>query len=159
MAVGQDKPSSSDGKVWGLFKLPFRNSPTPSSNYAHYQQNYSHGNNTSHLPVEGSAARDNAGTSVSSVARSLLPTRRRLKLDPSNKLYFPCMIELPLISLFGLFHGLLFDIYLSLVELKIPLCFVLFNLAWSDSLSNLRFVIVLIDKTYDYASVEVDVFL
>ncbi|RDX69574.1 Vesicle-associated protein 4-2, partial [Mucuna pruriens] len=27
--------------------------------------------------------------SVSSVARSFLPTRRRLKLDPSNKLYFP----------------------------------------------------------------------
>ncbi|PIA34394.1 hypothetical protein AQUCO_03800185v1 [Aquilegia coerulea] len=27
--------------------------------------------------------------SVSSVARSLLPTRRRLRLDPSTKLYFP----------------------------------------------------------------------
>ncbi|KAL8512017.1 hypothetical protein ACS0TY_018467 [Phlomoides rotata] len=89
MAVGEEKPSSSDGKVWGLFKLPFRNSPTPSSNYAHYQPNYSHGNNNSHLSVDGSGARDNAGTSVSSVARSLLPTRRRLKLDPSNKLYFP----------------------------------------------------------------------
>lgn len=29
------------------------------------------------------------GSSVSSVARSLLPTRRRLRLDPANKLYFP----------------------------------------------------------------------
>lgn len=28
--------------------------------------------------------------SMSSVARSLLPSKRRLKLDPSSKLYFPC---------------------------------------------------------------------
>ncbi|KAK6154682.1 hypothetical protein DH2020_008930 [Rehmannia glutinosa] len=94
MAIAEEKSSSSssDGKVWGIFKLPFRNSqPTSSSssNFAHYQQNYGHGNNNSHFEVEGSGAHGNTATSVSSVARSLLPTRRRLKLDPSNKLYFP----------------------------------------------------------------------
>ncbi|KAK4485168.1 hypothetical protein RD792_007810 [Penstemon davidsonii] len=86
MAIAEDKP---DGKVWGLFKLPFRQSQTAtlsSSNFAHHQQNY---NNNTHSQVEGSAAHGNTGSSVSSFARSLLPTRRRLKLDPSNKLYFP----------------------------------------------------------------------
>ncbi|KAH6829003.1 PapD-like superfamily protein [Perilla frutescens var. hirtella] len=89
MAIADDK---SDGKVWGLFKMPFRNSQqttSSSANFAHYQQNYGHGNNSTHSQVEGSAAYGGAGSSVSSVARSLLPTRRRLKLDPSNKLYFP----------------------------------------------------------------------
>lgn len=33
---------------------------------------------------------------VSSVARSLLPPRRRLRLDPANKLYFPCMSSFPI---------------------------------------------------------------
>lgn len=91
MAIDEDK---SDGKVWGLFKIPFRNSQSTnssSSNFAHYQQNYGHGNNTTHSQVDGSGAQGSTGSSVSSVARSLLPTRRRLKLDPSNKLYFPCM--------------------------------------------------------------------
>ncbi|XP_011086133.1 vesicle-associated protein 4-2 [Sesamum indicum] len=94
MALVDDKSSSSsDAKVWGLFKLPFRNShsttTSSSSNFAHYQQNYGHGSNNTHFQVEGSGAHANTGSSVSSVARSLLPTRRRLKLDPSNKLYFP----------------------------------------------------------------------
>ncbi|GER53017.1 vesicle-associated membrane family protein [Striga asiatica] len=89
MAIAEEK---TDGKVWGLFKLPFRNSQSAasaSSNFSHYQQNYGHGNSNAHPPVEGSGAQGGAGSSVSSVARSLLPTRRRLKLDPSNKLYFP----------------------------------------------------------------------
>ncbi|XP_057764735.1 vesicle-associated protein 4-2-like isoform X1 [Salvia miltiorrhiza] len=89
MPTADDK---SDGKVWGLFKMPFRNSqPTTSSSsdFAHYQHNYGHGSNGPHSQVEGSSAHSGAGSSVSSVARSLLPTRRRLKLDPSNKLYFP----------------------------------------------------------------------
>lgn len=91
MVIADDKP---DGKVWGLFKMPFRNSQSTtssSSNFAHYQQNFGHGTNTTHSQVEGSVPHGGAGTSVSSVARSLLPTRRRLKLDPSSKLYFPCM--------------------------------------------------------------------
>lgn len=34
-------------------------------------------------------ANSGAGSSVSSMAKSLLPIRRRLRLDPSTKLYFP----------------------------------------------------------------------
>ncbi|XP_011096192.1 vesicle-associated protein 4-2 [Sesamum indicum] len=89
MAIAEEKM---DGKVWGLFKLPFRNShstTSSSSNFALYQQNYGHGNSNAHSQVEGSGSHATTATSVSSVARSLLPTRRRLKLDPSNKLYFP----------------------------------------------------------------------
>ncbi|XP_051125476.1 vesicle-associated protein 4-2 [Andrographis paniculata] len=92
MAIDDEK---TDGKVWGLFKLPFRNSQSTtsssSSNLHHYNQyNYGHGNTNSNTQVEGSGGAQSSGTvSVSSVARSLLPTRRRLKLDPSNKLYFP----------------------------------------------------------------------
>ncbi|KAL1567344.1 Vesicle-associated protein 4-2 [Salvia divinorum] len=87
MALVEERSSSSDGKVWGLFKLPFRNSHHTTSSSANYQQNYGHGNGNGQFPVEGAAAQ--ATSSVSSVSRSLFPTRRRLKLDPSNKLYFP----------------------------------------------------------------------
>ncbi|KAL3522160.1 hypothetical protein ACH5RR_014994 [Cinchona calisaya] len=84
MAIADDKPAS-DGKVWGLFKLPFRNSHSSSSSsqYPSQQQQFD-------TRADGSIPNSNSSSSsVSSVARSLLPTRRRLKLDPSNKLYFP----------------------------------------------------------------------
>lgn len=80
MAI-EDQKSTSDGKVWGFLKLTFRHSATSattSSRTSHH----------THPPVEGT--NPHASASVSSVARSLLPTRRRLKLDPSNKLFFPC---------------------------------------------------------------------
>ncbi|XP_073314098.1 vesicle-associated protein 4-2 [Primulina huaijiensis] len=93
MAIADDKSQMTDGKVWGLFKLPFRNSPSTttssSSDFAQYQQNYGHGNSVNQSQVEASGSHGNSGSSVSSVARSMLLTRRRLKLDPSNKLYFP----------------------------------------------------------------------
>ncbi|KAF3679726.1 Vesicle-associated protein 4-2 [Capsicum chinense] len=94
MAIADEK----DGKVWGLFKLPFRNAQSTtttnttsrsfSHNTRHYrsQQHQSLGNTSLD---DGSVPRSNSSSSVSSVARSLLPARRRLKLDPSNKLYFP----------------------------------------------------------------------
>ncbi|KAF7841959.1 vesicle-associated protein 4-2 [Senna tora] len=77
MAV-PDQRSQYDGWVWNFFKIPIRHSanPTPSSNAAPLDS-----------PVVGSTS--HSSNSVSSVARLLLPTRRRLKLDPSNKLYFP----------------------------------------------------------------------
>nr|AGN12866.1 putative vesicle-associated membrane family protein [Leavenworthia alabamica] len=105
----EDKPAS-DGKGWGFFKLPFRNSsghgnaasssatsPFPSgassssSNSSHIHNHHHHhhqlgyngnGSGPNHHPPTPSP-------SVSSVAKSLLPTKRRLKLDPSEKLYFP----------------------------------------------------------------------
>ncbi|KAG8365459.1 hypothetical protein BUALT_Bualt18G0107000 [Buddleja alternifolia] len=94
MVIDGGKSSPSDGKVWKLFKLPFRSSQSTtttssSSDFAHYQHNYGHGSSNIHYQAEELSAHGNNGSSVSSVARSLLPTRRRLKLDPSNKLYFP----------------------------------------------------------------------
>lgn len=92
MAMVDNRPPSEGGgggKVWGLFKLPFRNTgnstthtTTSSSTYQTEGSNTQNSNNHQGL---------SASNSVSSVARSLLPTRRRLRLDPSNKLYFPCM--------------------------------------------------------------------
>lgn len=91
MAVAEPKPHS-EPKVWNFFKLPFRNSNTSSTNTTSSSVNnnlhhHHHHNPNSNTPLEGSTS--HTSNSVSSVARSLLPTRRRLKLDPSNKLYFP----------------------------------------------------------------------
>ncbi|GJY11139.1 vesicle-associated protein 4-2-like protein [Tanacetum coccineum] len=98
MAIVDESENSSNstasGKVWGLFKLPFRNNNTStthttSSSSASYQIEGSHNNNNINMNTGSTSA---GSTSVSSVARSLLPTRRRLRLDPRNKLYFPSEI-------------------------------------------------------------------
>ncbi|RWR88089.1 vesicle-associated protein 4-1 [Cinnamomum micranthum f. kanehirae] len=60
MAAAVEK-SGSDGKVWSLCRMPFWHSGNGSSSFS----------------------------SFSLVARSFLPTRRRLRLDPASKLYFP----------------------------------------------------------------------
>ncbi|GLU23110.1 hypothetical protein SLE2022_391390 [Rubroshorea leprosula] len=86
MAIAEEK-SASDGKVWGLFKLPFRHSGN-ANNGAMSSSSASHQHGLSQHQVEGSN-HHGSSNSVSSVAKSLLPTRRRLKLDPTNKLYFP----------------------------------------------------------------------
>ncbi|KAM0048754.1 putative major sperm protein (MSP) [Helianthus debilis subsp. tardiflorus] len=99
MAIVDDTPSSDGGngsgsngsKVWGLFKLPFRstNNSTPhttSSSSSYPIEGYNtHNNNV----TANNNNNNHSSSSVSSVARSLLPTRRRLRLDPRNKLYFP----------------------------------------------------------------------
>ncbi|XVE51240.1 hypothetical protein DITRI_Ditri02bG0024100 [Diplodiscus trichospermus] len=84
MAIEIEQKSPSDGKVWGFFKLPFRQSGN-NTGLTSSGSNF-HGQSQPH--VEGSNHHGSAN-SVSSVARLLLPTRRRLKLDPANKLYFP----------------------------------------------------------------------
>lgn len=86
MPIEDQKPPS-DGKVWGLFKLPFRQSGGNSNSSSTSSHNVHQLHSQSNHLVEGS--NPHASNSVSSVARSLLPTRRRLRLDPSNKLYFP----------------------------------------------------------------------
>ncbi|KAB1221879.1 Vesicle-associated protein 4-2 [Morella rubra] len=89
MAITDEK-TPSDGKAWNFFKLPFLHSSNSntntSSHSAHHPQNIHSASNN--VQVEGSNPL-HGSNSVSSVARSLLPARRRLKLDPSNKLYFP----------------------------------------------------------------------
>ncbi|KAF9672262.1 hypothetical protein SADUNF_Sadunf11G0023100 [Salix dunnii] len=97
--------TNNNNKVWGFPKLPFLGgsdaNTTPSSSSSsttattptmmmHQQQQHHHHHNHQHnSQVEGSSNPPQASSSVSSVARSLLPTRRRLKLDPASKLYFP----------------------------------------------------------------------
>ncbi|KAK4759740.1 hypothetical protein SAY87_022871 [Trapa incisa] len=81
MAVAQQtRHATSNVKVWGLFKSAFRNGSSSSSmNNHHYDGSLS----------LREASHPHGSSSVSSVAKSLLPTRRRLKLDPPTKLYFP----------------------------------------------------------------------
>ncbi|PKI33742.1 hypothetical protein CRG98_045864 [Punica granatum] len=86
MAVAeQTRPAASEGKVWGFFKSAFRNGSNGSSASSSTMNVHHHGGNPP-LP-EGSLPQ--GSNSVSSVAKSLLPNRRRLKLDPATKLYFP----------------------------------------------------------------------
>ncbi|KAK8292945.1 hypothetical protein V6Z12_D06G155700 [Gossypium hirsutum] len=99
MAIDTEQKSPSDGKVWGIFKLPFRQTGnntrttlSSSSTSNLYVQTQPHAEGSNH---HGSAI------SVSSVAKSLLPTRRRLKLDPANKLYFPYICFVCVVSCLG----------------------------------------------------------
>ncbi|XP_006658690.2 vesicle-associated protein 4-2-like [Oryza brachyantha] len=85
---------SGGGKLWNLCRMPFwqpggATAPAPSSSSSagihHSAGRYGH---------EGAVAGDGGvqgapAGSISSVAKSLLPARRRLRLDPPNKLYFP----------------------------------------------------------------------
>ncbi|KAL3333430.1 hypothetical protein AABB24_033481 [Solanum stoloniferum] len=77
------KSHNSDGKLWKLCPLwQSGTSSSSSSTQNLHSQNHSHQNG-----VGSNSSR--ASTSVSSIARSLLPARRRLRLDPANSLYFP----------------------------------------------------------------------
>ncbi|KAH0469073.1 hypothetical protein IEQ34_002305 [Dendrobium chrysotoxum] len=100
MAVADGRAGSSDGKLWGLCRLPFwqagssgagggggTSSTNSSSSLTHHQHH--HGSGQVGGALGPRAQQSSGGSSVSSVARSILPTRRRLRLDPPNKLYFP----------------------------------------------------------------------
>lgn len=103
MAIANEKPEPSDGKVWSLCRIPFwqsggsgvggggssssSSSSSSTSSVGHHRQ--SHGQ-ASQVDGSGGHHQSSGGGSVSSVARSFLPTRRRLRIDPANKLYFPC---------------------------------------------------------------------
>lgn len=83
---------SGGGKVWNLCRMPFwqaGGAPAPaassSSGIHHSAGRYGH---EAVVAGDGVAQGAPAG-SISSVAKSLLPARRRLRLDPPNKLYFP----------------------------------------------------------------------
>ncbi|KAM7277388.1 hypothetical protein ACFE04_019254 [Oxalis oulophora] len=72
--------------------MPFwqtSNATSSSSNMNHNNNNTNNNGvyqNTQSLNISSSSTNS---SSVSSLAKSLLPTRRRLKLDPATKLYFP----------------------------------------------------------------------
>ena len=80
--------SQSDTKLFRL--CPFWQSGNTSSSSSS-TQNLTHSNigNLSGRHVEGPSNPKPPPKTVSSVARSLLPPRRRLRLDPSSNLYFP----------------------------------------------------------------------
>eukprot|EP00262_Sarcandra_glabra_P012142 TRINITY_DN3063_c1_g1_i2.p1 TRINITY_DN3063_c1_g1~~TRINITY_DN3063_c1_g1_i2.p1 ORF type:complete len:265 (-),score=42.31 TRINITY_DN3063_c1_g1_i2:232-1026(-) len=88
MAIAHERSPPSDGKVWSLCRMPFWQSGNSSSSSSSSTQNLHQQSNQIHQQqqIEGSNPHT---SSVSSVARSFLPVRRRLRLDPSNKLYFP----------------------------------------------------------------------
>ncbi|KAK3040294.1 hypothetical protein RJ639_028209 [Escallonia herrerae] len=86
MAIADRRKPSSDGKLWRL--CPFwQSGAAASSSSSSSTQNLQ----TQRLRHQNGAVETNARPSnkVSSVARSLLPARRRLRLDPASNLYFP----------------------------------------------------------------------
>ncbi|XVE50402.1 hypothetical protein DITRI_Ditri01bG0159900 [Diplodiscus trichospermus] len=84
MAIADRQQRSSEGKVFSL--CPFWRTSTT-------MNNSSSSSSTHNLNHNGNRHTERVNTkrskNVSSIARSLLPPRRRLRLDPSNKLYFP----------------------------------------------------------------------
>lgn len=96
----------SDGKAWNLCRMPFwqtshassSSSSSSSSAYASASasasstssMHYAHHQRSINLQSSDRLAQHQSSSSVSSMAKSLLPTRKRLHLDPPNKLYFPC---------------------------------------------------------------------
>ncbi|KAL1299076.1 hypothetical protein HN51_043468 [Arachis hypogaea] len=91
MAVESEK-SGSDGKGWSFCRMPFwQTTHAPSSSSSSSSTSYMHNvhqQNQGLQSLDRSTQNQSSGM-VSSVAKSLLPTRRRLRLDPPNKLYFP----------------------------------------------------------------------
>lgn len=92
MAIAEERaPSSSpsDGKIWGLCRIPFLQYGNNGSSSSSASQNHSLQQQQQQQTTDGSNPPTQSTNTVSSVARSLLPTWRRLRLDPANKLYFP----------------------------------------------------------------------
>lgn len=90
MAVADRQKPHSDKKLFSL--CPFWQSGTTNSSSSSTQNlNHTHNGNSSnrHLEVKNSSKSPSSSRTVSSIARSLLPARRRLRLDPANYLYFP----------------------------------------------------------------------
>ncbi|KAL8145644.1 vesicle-associated protein 4-1-like [Apium graveolens] len=76
-----------DEKVWSICRMPFWNSSTISSSTSSDVDN----NNMHHQSQLGvdSSSTHHSSSSLSSLAMSLFPSKRRLSLDPTNKLFFP----------------------------------------------------------------------
>ncbi|XP_074582587.1 vesicle-associated protein 4-1-like isoform X2 [Curcuma longa] len=99
MALADERAEPSDGgKVWKLCRIPFWQAGASSSSSAAAvsHRHISHGPDAraaerydTQYPTTSLGGGGGGRGSVSSVAKSLLPVRRRLRLDPSRKLYFP----------------------------------------------------------------------
>lgn len=101
--------SQSDTKLFRL--CPFWQSGNTSSSSSS-TQNLTHSNigSLSGRHVEGPSNPKPPPKTVSSVARSLLPPRRRLRLDPSSNLYFPSTS-----SFYSTFLTFFFSLFLSIL--------------------------------------------
>ncbi|KAL6554289.1 Vesicle-associated protein 4-1 [Orobanche minor] len=78
--------SSHHHHKWGL--CPFWQSATQSCSSSSSTQNL-YNQSQNHGQQNVGVASSTRSSAVSSVVRSILPARRRLRLDPSNNLYFP----------------------------------------------------------------------
>uniref|UniRef100_A0A0C9QN52 TSA: Wollemia nobilis Ref_Wollemi_Transcript_19184_1226 transcribed RNA sequence n=1 Tax=Wollemia nobilis TaxID=56998 RepID=A0A0C9QN52_9CONI len=87
----QELNNTGIGKAWNLCKMPFWQQGSSSQRQNQSQSSsHSQAHHFHHNHQEGTSGTDSSGiNSVSAVARALLPTKRRLKLDPESKLYFP----------------------------------------------------------------------
>ncbi|XP_020576755.1 vesicle-associated protein 4-2-like [Phalaenopsis equestris] len=91
MAAAVGREESSDGKLWGICRIPFWNNGSTgggklTTNSVSSLKHHPHDLDGRQV---GPAQQNSGERSVASTARSLLPRRRRLRLDPPNKLYFP----------------------------------------------------------------------
>nr|KJB13472.1 hypothetical protein B456_002G076800 [Gossypium raimondii] len=84
MAIVDRHQRSSERKMFSL--CPFWQTSTTMNNSSSSSSTKNLNHNGSRHSETVAAKRSKT---VSSIARSLLPPRRRLRLDPSNKLYFP----------------------------------------------------------------------
>ncbi|KAK4782481.1 hypothetical protein SAY86_016583 [Trapa natans] len=80
------QPGRGKGKGNGGGNSTFSSSASSTRNLS---SNVRYGRNSQ---ADGSLEQPRSSSTVSSVARSLLPARRRLRLDPSKNLYFPCKV-------------------------------------------------------------------
>ncbi|XVF66896.1 hypothetical protein PTKIN_Ptkin10aG0076100 [Pterospermum kingtungense] len=97
MGVDGEK-AEGEGKVWSLCRMSFwqtsnsngnGNGSSSSSSSLSSSMGNNNGYHQSQSSQFGERSTVTSSNAVSSMAKSLFPTRRRLKLDPSNKLYFP----------------------------------------------------------------------
>ncbi|XP_019448982.1 PREDICTED: vesicle-associated protein 4-2-like isoform X2 [Lupinus angustifolius] len=95
MSAVDNEKSGSDGKVRSFCNLSFWQTThaSSSSSSSFTSSTFSSMHSSVHQQSQILQSLDRSThqpkTTVSSVAKSLLPTRRRLRLDPPNKLYFP----------------------------------------------------------------------
>ncbi|KAL2331746.1 hypothetical protein Fmac_019327 [Flemingia macrophylla] len=88
----ETEKSGSDAKAWSFCRMPFwqttHTTAPPSSSSMSYVHNNVYPQNQSN-PQSVDRSTHHSSTTLSAVAKSLLPTKRRLRLDPPNNLYFP----------------------------------------------------------------------
>ncbi|KAF8007876.1 hypothetical protein BT93_K1768 [Corymbia citriodora subsp. variegata] len=91
MALDHERAEGEHKKLWSHLKMPFWQSTVSSPSFAtsssastpSFQQNQG-----AHLDHQQLGDHHSA-SAVAAMAKSLLPARRRLRLDPPNKLFFP----------------------------------------------------------------------